>query len=229
MASRDSRAPSSLRVEITRRSGLRAGPAGRRVRSVRGAVCKTALCPLQRCLSVPAVTGSVMLPTTEVVGVPPRWGFGPRLGNSQAGCTTSHGPMVRRLPLLQHGVVGGLAHTSLIAGGPRVRHPESEQGISHPPCGGQYRMYPASVDRFGTSLLSSVGAASVGGSRLRGRITAARPRSPLWSPRTTPIDGVTGSKRTDFETQAGRSAVVDGASDALPHAPSGVGFRAVPL
>ena len=154
--------------------------------------------------------------------------------------------MMRRLPLLQHGVVGELAHTALIAGEPRARHPESEQGISHPPCGGQYRMYPASVGRFGTSLLSSVGAASVGGSRLRGRITAskeiedfltigklrfprARLRSPLWSSQTTSIDGVTGSKRTDFETQAGRSAVVGGASDALPPTPRGVGFRAVLL
>ena len=206
-----------------------------------------------------------MLPTTEVVGVPPRRGFGPRLDTSQAGCTTSHGPMVRRLPLLQHGVVGGLAHTvlrarsalmcskiverfsnALTAGEPRARHPESEQGISHPPCGGQYRMYPALVDRFGTSLLSSVGVASVGGSRLRGRITAskeiedfltigklrfprARLRSPLWSSQITSIDGVTGSKRTDFETQAGRSAVVGGASDALLPTPRGVGFRTILL
>ena len=96
-----------------------------------------------------------MLPTTEVVGFPPQWGFGPRLGNSQAGCTTSHGPMVRRRPLLQRGAVGGLAHTvlgtrsvpmcskivprfsnALIAGEPRGRHLGSEQGISHPPSGG---------------------------------------------------------------------------------------------
>jgi len=63
-----------------------------------------------------------MLPTTEVVGVPPRRGFGPRLGNSQAGCTTSHSPMVRRLPLLQRGAVGGLAHTAFIAGEPRALH-----------------------------------------------------------------------------------------------------------
>ena len=170
-----------------------------------------------------------MLPTTEVVGVPPQWGFGPRLRNSQAGCTTSHGPMVRRLPLLQHGVVGGLAHTALIAGEPRARHPESEQGISHPPRGGQYRVYPASTGRFGSSLLSSVGAASVGGSRLRGRITAARLRSPLWSSQTTSIDGVTGPKRTDSETHPGQSAVAGNGSDALRPTPEGVGFRAVQL
>ncbi len=91
-------------------------------------------------------------------------GFHTTLGTTaDAGCTTSHGPMVRRLPLLycrteavihsawdrprrilstvlsdsiQHGAVGGLAHTVLIHGKPRTRHLGSEQGISHPPCGG---------------------------------------------------------------------------------------------
>ena len=83
-------------------------------------------------------------------------GFHTTLGTTaDAGCTTSHGPMVRRLPLLQHGAVGGLAHTVLgtrsvpmcskivprfsnasIRGEPRARHLGSEQGISHPPCGG---------------------------------------------------------------------------------------------
>ena len=64
-------------------------------------------------------------------------GFHTTLGTAaDAGCTTSHGPMVRRLPLLQHGAVGGLAHTTSIRGEPRARHLGSEQGISHPPCGG---------------------------------------------------------------------------------------------
>ena len=63
-------------------------------------------------------------------------GFHTDLGTADAGCTTSRGPMVRRLPLLQHGVVGGLTHTSLITGEPRARHLGSEQGISHPPSGG---------------------------------------------------------------------------------------------
>ena len=63
-------------------------------------------------------------------------GFHTDLGTADAGCTTSHGPMVRRLPLLQHGAVGGLAHTTSIRGEPRARHLGSEQGISHPPCGG---------------------------------------------------------------------------------------------
>ena len=64
-------------------------------------------------------------------------GFHTTLGTTaDAGCTTSHGPMVRRLPLLQHGAVGGLAHTASIRGESRARHLGSEQGISHPPCGG---------------------------------------------------------------------------------------------
>ena len=63
-------------------------------------------------------------------------GFHTTLGTADAGRTTSHGPMVRRLPLLHRGAVGGLAHTCSIAGEPRARHLGSEQGISHPPCGG---------------------------------------------------------------------------------------------
>ena len=63
-------------------------------------------------------------------------GFHTDLGTADAGCTTSYGPMMRRLPLLQHGAVGGLAHTTSIRGEPRARHLGSEQGISHPPCGG---------------------------------------------------------------------------------------------
>ena len=64
-------------------------------------------------------------------------GFHTTLGTAaDAGCTTSHGPMVRRLPLLHRGAVGGLAHTTSIRGEPRARHLGSEQGISHPPSGG---------------------------------------------------------------------------------------------
>ena len=63
-------------------------------------------------------------------------GFHTDLGTADAGCTTSHGPMVRRLPLLHRGAVGGLAHTTSIGGEPQARHFGSEQGISHPPCGG---------------------------------------------------------------------------------------------
>ena len=64
-------------------------------------------------------------------------GFHTTLGTAaDAGCTTSHGPMVRQLPLLQHGAVRGLAHTTSIRGEPRARHLGSEQGISHPPYGG---------------------------------------------------------------------------------------------
>ena len=82
-------------------------------------------------------------------------GFHTDLETADAGCTTSHGPMVRRLPLLHRGAVGGLAHTVLrtrgvlmcskivprfsnasIHGEPRARHLGSEQGISHPPCSG---------------------------------------------------------------------------------------------
>ena len=189
-----------------------------------------------------------MLPTTEVVGFLPQWGFGPRLGNSQAGCTTSHGPMVRRLPLLQRGAVGGLAHTvlgtrsvpmcskivlrfsnALIAGEPRGRHLGSEQGISHPPCGGQYRLSPASTGRFGTSLLSPMGAASVTDSRVRGRITAARASGPVWTTHTPMTHALTHSKRTDSKPPAGHSAVARSASDALPPTRERVGFRAIQL
>ena len=82
-------------------------------------------------------------------------GFHTDLGTADASCTTSHGPMMRRLPLLHHGAVGGLAHTvlraqsalmcskiverfsnALIVDEPRARHPGSEQEISHPPSGG---------------------------------------------------------------------------------------------
>ena len=91
----------------------------------------------------------------------------------------------------------------------------------------QYRMYPASTGRFGTSLLSPMGAASVNGSRLRGRITAARASGPVWTTHTTMTNTLTDPKRTDLETHAGQRAVVGGASDALPPTPEGVGFRAV--
>jgi len=167
-----------------------------------------------------------MLPTSTVVGVPPL-GIRPttrHLGSGLHDQPRSHG---EALPLLQHGAIGGLAHTAFITGESRARHPESEQGISHPPCGGQYRMYPASVGRFGTSLLSSVGAASVGDSRLRGRITAARASGPVWTTHTTMTHALTEPKRTDLETHAGQSAVAGSASDALPPTPGGVGFRAV--
>ena len=171
----------------------------------------------------------VMLPTTEVVGFLPQWGFGPRLGNSQAGCTTSHGPMVRRLPLLHHGAVGGLAYTALIAGEPRGRHLGSEQGISHPPCGGQHRMYPASTGRFGTSLLSPMGAASVNGSRVRGRTTAARANGPVWTERTTMRQSLKHHKCTDPKPTNGQRAVAESASNALSPTPAAVGFRAALL
>ena len=167
-----------------------------------------------------------MLPTSKVVGFPPL-GFRPTTRHLVGGLHNqprSHG---EALPPLQREAIGGLAHTALIAGESWARHPESEQGISHPPCGGQYRMYPASVGRFGTSLLSSVGAASVGDSRLRGRITAARASGPVWTTHTTMTNTLTDPKRTDLETHAGQRAVVGGASDALSPTPEGVGFRAV--
>jgi len=124
-----------------------------------------------------------MLPTTGVVGFPPR-GFRPTTRHLVGGLHANRGPMVRRLSLLQHGAVSRLAHAALILGEPRARHPESEQGVSHPPWGGQHQMYPASMGRFGTSLLSAVGAATVDGSRVRGRITAARANEAVWTERT---------------------------------------------
>ena len=169
-----------------------------------------------------------MLPTTAVVGVPPL-GFRPTTRHLVGGLHNqprSHG---EALPPLQHGAIGGLAHTALITGEFRTRHPESEQGISHPPCGGQYRMYPASVGRFGTSLLSSVGAASVGGSRLRGRITAARASGPFWTTHTTMTHPPKQNKRTDSEPHAGQSTVAGGVSDALPPTGKRVDFRATQL
>ncbi len=88
-------------------------------------------------------------------------GFHTTLGTADAGCTTNHGPMVRRLPLLRHGAVGGLAHATSIRGEPRARHLGSEQGISHPPdggsapdvpcLGGQVRNVPPVTDRSGIS------------------------------------------------------------------------------
>jgi hypothetical protein len=169
-----------------------------------------------------------MLPTTEVVGVPPV-GFRPTTRHLVGGLhdhPRSHG---EALPPLHHGAMGGLAHTALITGESRRRHPESEQGISHPPCGGQYRMYPASVGRFGTSLLSSVGAAAVGDSRLRGRITAARASGPVWTTHTTMTHALTHSKRTDSKPPAGHSAVGTSASDALSPTRSRVGESAIQL
>ena len=169
-----------------------------------------------------------MLPTTIVVGFPPL-GFRPTTRHLVGGLhdqPRSHG---EALPPLHHGAIEGLAHTALITGESRARHPESEQGISHPPCGGQYRMYPTSVGRFGTSLLSSVGAAAVGDSRLRGRITAARASRPVWTTRTPMTHPPKHSKRTDSETQAGHSAVVTSASDALAPTRERVGFRAIQL
>ena len=93
----------------------------------------------------------------------------------------------------------------------------------------QYRMYPALMGRFGTSLLSPMGAASVNGSRLRGRITAARASGPVWTTHTTMTNALTDPKRTDLEPHAGQRAVVGGASDALPPTPEGVGFRTILL
>ena len=169
-----------------------------------------------------------MLPTTEVVGFPPL-GFRPTTRHLVGGLhdqPRSHG---KALPLLQHGAIGGVAHTALITGESRARHPESEQGISHPPCGGQYRVSPASTRRFGTSLLSSVGAATVDDSRLRGRITAARASGPVWTTHTTMTHALTHSKRTDTKPPAGHSAVVTSASDALAPTRERVGFRAIQL
>ena len=122
----------------------------------------------------------------------------------------------------------GLAHAALIRGEPRARHLGSEQGISHPPRGGQYRVYPASPGRFGPSLLSPMGAASVDGSRVWGRITSARANGPVWTGRTTTIETPTASKRTDTETTVDQSAVVGEASDALPPTTNVVESRAVP-
>jgi hypothetical protein len=62
-------------------------------------------------------------------------GFHTTLGTTaDAGCTTSHGPMTRRLPLLHHGAVEGLAHAASIRGEPRALHPGSEQGIFEARC-----------------------------------------------------------------------------------------------
>jgi len=169
-----------------------------------------------------------MLPTTGVVGFPPR-GFRPTTRHLVGGLHANRGPMVRRLSLLQHGAVSRLAHAALILGEPRARHPESEQGVSHPPWGGQHQMYPASMGRFGTSLLSAVGAATVDGSRVRGRITAARANGPVWTERTTMPHALTGVERTDSKPPAGQSAVVRGESDALPPTAEAVGFRATQL
>ena len=90
-------------------------------------------------------------------------------------------------------------------------------------------MYPASTDRFGTSLLSPMGAATVDDSRLRGRITTARASGPVWTTHTTMTHALTDPKRTDSETQAGQSAVAGSASDALPPTTEVVGFRAAQL
>ena len=170
-----------------------------------------------------------MLPKTRVVGFPPRWGFGPRPDISRAGCTTSHGSMVRRLPLLQHGAVEGLAHTALIRGEPRARHLGSEQGISHPPSGSQYQMYPASAGKFGTSLLSPMGAVSVSGSRVRGRITAARASGPVLTAHTTVTLPLKRPKRIASKPPSAHSAVAPSASDALPPTREQLGFRAIQL
>ena len=168
-----------------------------------------------------------MLPTTEVVGFPPV-GFRPTTRHLVGGLHAqppAHGEALSRPAVGRD----GLAYTALIRGEPRARHLGSEQGISHPPCGGQHRVYPASTGRFGTSLLSPMGAASVGGSRVQGRITAARASGPVWTTHTTMTHPLKQGKRTDSETQAGQSAVAGGASDALLPTAEAVGFRAVQL
>lgn len=90
-------------------------------------------------------------------------------------------------------------------------------------------MSPASVGKFGTSLLSSVGAALVGGSRVWGRSATARANGPVWTECITAEQEENERERTDAGTDTGHSAVAGGALGALPPTTNVVGFRAVPL
>lgn len=123
----------------------------------------------------------------------------------------------------------GLVHTSLTLGKPRARHLGNKQGISHPAKPVQHQMYAASMDRFGTSLLSPMGAVCVSDSRVRGRLTTAGMSGAFWATYTTMTCATMRKKRTALKLSTGNSAVVRRPSDALLPTGKRVGFRATHL
>jgi hypothetical protein len=162
------------------------------------------------------------LPMIEVMGFPPRWGFGPHSttvtgvlhAQRSAGgdCSVSSG--VLSPGCIRQGVGvwkrtfatairrgDRLAHTALILGGLPSLHRHvpwrERRGVIRP--------------------------------RVRGRPTAAPAPAPVWLRYSTSQHALKHSKHTDSKPPAGHSAVAQSASDALHPTRERVGFRATQL
>jgi hypothetical protein len=76
-------------------------------------------------------------------------------------------------------------------------HPGSEQGISHPPCGGAGPGVCGLMDRFGTSLLWPGERDHFTGSAVWGVLTDARTGNPVWTSSTDSIYKIMVRKTND--------------------------------
>ena len=162
------------------------------------------------------------LPMTEVIGFPPRWGFGPRF-------VRRHGRAARRqfagTALFCAGPITpgrGLSRPRVQAYGEALSHPSGFDGPSHTtliqrdlPSRHRHVMWR---ERRGVIRSAAWGLP-----------TEARANGPVWTERTTMKHAPTTLGRTDSKPPAGQSAVARSASDALPPTPEEVGFRATQL
>ena len=159
---------------------------------------------------------------TEVMGFPPRWGFGPHSRAVTGGlhaqrsaggdCSVSSGVLspgfIRRGAGLWRGTFAAarrrgdrLAYTTLIQRDlPALHRHETWQ------------------ERRGVIR-----------SAVRGRPTAAPAPGPFWPRYSTMIHTLKHTKSIDSKPPTGQSAVAESASDALPPTAEAVGFRAVRL
>jgi hypothetical protein len=159
---------------------------------------------------------------TEVMGVPPRWGFGPHFTTVTGGmyaqrsaggdCSVSSG--VLSPGFIRRGV-GVWERTFATASyrDDRLAHPALIQR-DLPSC----HRHKTWQERRGVIW-----------SAVRGLPTEARATGPFWTDRTTMRHTPKTLERTDSKPPAGHSSVGRGASDALPPTPEAVGFRATQL
>ena len=162
------------------------------------------------------------LPMTEVMGFPPRWGFGPRF-------VRCHGRATRR----QFAGTGlfctvpvtpgrGLSRPRVRSHGEALSRPSGCDGPSHTtliqrdlPSRHRHVMWR---ERRGVIR-----------SAVRGLPTEAPASTPFCRRCSTMVYIPTRNKRTDSKPPAGHSAVARSASDALPPTAEAVGFRATQL
>ena len=178
---------------------------------------------------------------TEVMGVPPQWGFGPH------STTVTGGLHAQRSAGANCSVPSGVLSPGLTRQGAGPRRGTFAavtcrgDRLAHTVLRTQSALICSKiVPRFSNALIQRDlpsrhrhGAwrerRGVIRSAVRGRPTTAPAPAPVWLRCSTMIHALKHSKRTDSNPPTGHSAVVASASDALPPTRKRVGFRATQL